>query len=136
MRTKTWVYSPPKLKVPDTVRVEVVSKATGLVNTILKPEHVKPPPKNAKWNYIVDLYSKWHSNYFYFYAKYACPGPNALSPFFDIGFARLEYVSGVGQQSLFNLSYMRHTGKWLEIWHGLSLEECLSEVRGGGLFNP
>ena len=136
MKRKTWVYSPAKAKVPDAIKTEVEVKATELVNAFLKPEHVKPPPKNAKWNYIVDLYTKWHSNYFYFCAKYACPSPNALSPFFDIGFARLEYVSGVGRQSRFNLSYMRHTGKWWEIWHGLSLEQCLGEVRGGGFFNP
>jgi hypothetical protein len=111
MRQKMWVYSPPKPKVPDAVKVGVETKAMALVNDILKPEHVKPPPKNAKWNYIVDIYTKWHRNYFYFCAKYACPGPNALSPFFDTGFARLEYAGGVGQQSRFHLSYMRHTGR-------------------------
>jgi hypothetical protein len=136
MRTKIWVYSPPKPKVPDAVKVELRTKATELINDVLRPEHVKPPPKNAKVNYIVDLYTKWHRNCFYFCAKYACPGPNALSPFFDIGFARLEYSGGVSRQSRFNLSYMRHTGKWWEIRHGLSLEQCLSEVKEGGLFHP
>jgi hypothetical protein len=92
MRQKMWVYSPPKLKVPDSVKAELGKKATELINTVLKPEHVKPPPKNAKWNYIVDIYTKWHRNYFYFCAKYACPGPNALSPYFETGFARLEYA--------------------------------------------
>jgi hypothetical protein len=136
MRTKTWVYSPSKPKVPDAVKVELKTKATELIDTVLKPEHVKPPPKNAKWNYIVDLYTKWNRNYFYFCTKYACPGPNALSPFFDIGFARLEYSGGVGPQSQFNLSYMRHTGRWWEIRHGLPLNQCLAEIKRGGLFNP
>jgi len=136
MRTKIWVYSPPKPKVPDAVKIEVEIKAMALVNGVLKPEYVKPPSKNVKWNYIVDLYTKWHSNYFYFCAKYACPGPNALSPFFDIGFARLEYCGSAGRQSRFNMSYMRHTGRWWEIRHGLSLEQCLSKVREGGLFHP
>lgn len=136
MRQKMWVYSPPKPKAPDAVKVEVEIKAIELVDAVLKPEHVKPPPKNAKWNYIVDIYTKWHRNYFYFCAKYACPGPNALSPFFDTGFARLEYAGGVDQQSRFNLSYMRHTGSWWEIRHGLSLEQCFAEIREGGLFHP
>jgi hypothetical protein len=134
MRQKIWVYSPPKPKVPHAVKVELEAKATELVNTVLKPEHIKPPPKNTRWNYIVDLYTKWHRNYFYFCAKYACPGPNALSPFFDTGFARLEYSGGVGRQSRFNLSYMRPTGRWWEIRHGLSLDRCLAEVRAEGLF--
>ena len=136
MRQKIWVYSPPKPKVPDAVKAGVETKAMALVNDTLKPEYVKPPPKNAKWNYIVDLYTKWHRNYFYFCAKYACPGPNALSPFFDTGFARLEYVGSVGRQSRFHLSYMRHTGRWWEIRRGLSLKQCLAEVRGSGLFHP
>lgn len=97
MRQKTWVYNPPKPKLPDTVKVYVEAKAMALVNDILKPEHVKPPPKNAKWNYIIDLYTKWHRNYFYFCARYACPSPNARSPFFDIGFARLEYAGSMGR---------------------------------------
>jgi hypothetical protein len=137
MRQKVWVYSPPKPKVPDAVKVGVEIKAIELVDAVLKPEHVvKTPPKNMKWNYIVDIYTKWYRNYFYFCAKYACPGPNALSPFFDTGFARLEYAGGVGQQGRFNLSYMRHTGRWWEIRHGLSLEQCLAEIREGGLFHP
>jgi len=136
MRQKTWVYSPPKPKVPDSVKAEVETRATELINAFLKPEHVKPPPKKPRWNYIVDIYTKWHRNYFYFCSKYACPGPNAISPFFDTGLARLEYVGGLGQQSRFNMSYMRHTGKWWEIRHGLSLDQCLAETRKGGLFQP
>jgi hypothetical protein len=62
----------------------------------LKPEHIKPPPKNAKWNHIVDLYTKWHRKYFYFCAEYACPGPSAMSPYFEMGFARLKYTGGIG----------------------------------------
>ncbi len=58
MRQKTWIYSPPKPKVPDAVKVELEAKATELVITVLKPEYVKPPPKNAKWNYIVDMFYK------------------------------------------------------------------------------
>lgn len=136
MRTKTWIYSPPKPKVPDAVKVELETRATVLVNDILKPEHVKPPPRNTKWNYIADIYTRWHRNYFYFCVKYACPGSNALSPCFETGFARLEYVGGAGRQSRFNMSYMRHTGRWWEILHGLSLEQCLAEVRDGGFFQP
>jgi hypothetical protein len=131
-----WIHSPPKPKVPDAVKAELEAKATELINTILKPEHIEPPPKNPKWNYLVDLYTKWHRNYFYFYAKYACPGLNALSPSFDTGFARLEYVGSAGRKKWFNLSYMRHTGKWWEIRQGLSLEQCLAEIRGSGFFHP
>jgi len=72
---KTWIYSPPKPKITDAVKKRLETKATELISTVLKPEHIKPPPKNARWNYIVDIYTKWNRNYFYFCARYAYPDP-------------------------------------------------------------
>ena len=60
------------------------------------------------------------------------PGPNAISPFFEARFARLEYLA----DDNYNLSYMRHTGQWWEIYRDLSLEECLSAVRDEPHFLP
>jgi len=134
-RQKTWVYSPkrqPEPKVPEAVKADLEAKANELVNSIIKPMHVKPPCEDEQFNYIVDIYSKWYRNYFYFCSKYACPGPNAISPFFEAKFARLEYI-GNGR---FNLSYMRHTGKWWEIYPELSLEECLAAIRDEPHFLP
>lgn len=109
---KTWVYSPPPPKVPSNVKAEVQQKADQLFETILKPQHIKPPPKNYKFNYIVDIFTKWYRHYFYFCARYCSPGPHALSPFFETRFARMEYTG----QNRFHLSYMRHTGEWIRIY--------------------
>src|SRR4051812_42813344 len=101
---KTWVYSPPKPpkpSVPDKVKEEVEAKANELVETFLKPTCVKPPPRNWRWNYLIDIHTKWHRSYFYFIGVWASPGPNALSPTFEAGFARLEYTG----KRKFNLAY-------------------------------
>jgi hypothetical protein len=132
---KTWVYSPkkpPKAAVPESLRSEVERKAGELVEAVLKPKHVKRPPKNARFNYLTDLSTKWHGPYFYFTSTYACPGRNALSPTFDAKFARLEHV-GSGK---FNLSFMRHTGKWVELYTGLTLDECLKSIQEDPWFTP
>ena len=134
-RRKTWVFRPPKQpkpKVPDTVKTNVKAKANDLIETILKPNYIKPPSEDECFNYIVDIYSKWYRNYFYFCAKYACPGPNAISPFFETRFARLEYVG----HERFNLSYMRHTGQWWEIYTDLSLDESLTAIKNEPHFLP
>jgi len=134
-RQKTWVYNPPKPakpKVTEALKAEVEAKATELVNTVLKPMHIKPPRKKHPFNYITDLYTKWYRSYFYFCATYAVPGPNALAPSFESKFARLEYVGG----QRFNLSYMRYTGEWLEIHQALTLDQCLAEIKEGGAFCP
>ena len=132
---KRWVYSPPKQpksKVPDSLKVDVKTKADKLVESVLKPNHIKPPPEDAHFNYPVDIYTKWYQCYFYFCCTYHCPGPNAMSPSFESKFARMEYIGN----SLFNLSYMRHTGKWWEIYTELSLDECFETISQEPHFLP
>ena len=129
---KTWLYRPPKPVVPDDLKAEVLQKADELVQDFLKPKFVKPPPKNWRWNYIIDIFTKWHRSFFYLVATYRSRGPNANRPTFDSGFARLEYVG----QRRFNLAYMRHTGEWWEVYQGLALDRCLKTIREHGLFQP
>ncbi len=129
-----WIYSPsrpPKAKVPDVLRADVTEKAEGLLAE-WRPKHIKPPPPGYEFNYIVELYGKWFRSYFYFCAKYACPGPRALSPFFEVRFARLEYVGN----RQFNLAFMRHTGQWVEMEQGLTIEQCLRSIRDNGFYEP
>jgi hypothetical protein len=125
---KRWVYAPPKppkAKVPEAVKADVEAKARALIETILKPKSVKPAPKDRRRNYIIDVGTKWFRSYFYFFSTYACPGPNALSPTFESKFARMECVG----DRRFNLSFLRHTGQWLELFRGLTLDECLASIQ-------
>ena len=127
-RRKTWVYVPPKPKkpqVPENLKNLVDEKAKQLVETVLKPEHVKPPPEGSDSSYLVDLYTKWYRSYFYFCGKRHCPAPNCITEFYEQKFARMEYVGN----DKFNLAYMRHTGQWWETFTGMDLDECLDTVR-------
>jgi len=130
-KQKRWTYSPSKPKVLETVKASVKSKADELVDNVLKPRSIKPPPDDMS-NYVVDIYTKWHRNYFYFCAKYACPGLNAISPYFETKFARLEYVA----EDRYHLSYMRYTGQWWELYQDLSLDEGLNAIRDEPFFMP
>ncbi len=124
---KQWVYVPvpdPKAKVPENLKTSVELRFNELIQTTLKPQHVKPP-KDTEFNYIVDIYARWTRNYFYLIAKYHCPSPNAIAPFFESKFARLEYA---GNQ-LFNLAYMRHTGQWWPLYSDVTLDQCVRIVR-------
>ena len=124
-----WVYRPsPASRIPDSVRNKITAKADEIVQTVFKPQYIKPPPKKPRFNYIVDIYTKWHKNCLYFRAKFACPGPNALSPFFEDSFTRLAYMAN----GRFNLAYMRHTDKWCEVFpmeHFLLAMEHMSFIR-------
>jgi hypothetical protein len=135
MTKKTWGPRPPrklKYKVPESVKAHVQTKADHLIQSTLKPKHIEPPPKDARFNYIVDIYSKWYRSYFYFCATYRCPFPNRISEFFESRFARLEYLGN----ETFSLSYMRHTGQWIELFTNLSLDECLESISSEPHYSP
>lgn len=132
---KVWMLAPAKKSkstIPPTVKANLERKAKELIETVLKPQHVQPPPKDRDWNYITDIFTKWHGSYFYFCSTYACPSPNAIAPSFESKFARLEHIGG----GRFNLAYMRHTEQWWELHQGLSVDECLELIRDVGTFQP
>jgi hypothetical protein len=127
----TWAASKiHKSKVPDALKKKVPTKADDLVENVLRQKHIKPPPKNPRWNYPIELWAKWHRSFFYFDSIWASPGPNRVAPAFDVRFARLEYVG----DRRFNLACMGHTEEWWTIYHGPSRGECLKLIREGGLF--
>ena len=128
---RTWAPSRRlKPRVPDDLKKEVQTRADDLVEKVLKPKNIKPPPKKPRWNYPVELWTKWHGNFFYFGSTWASPGPNRIAPTFENRFARMEYVG----ERLFNLAYFRHTGEWWTIHKGLTLNECLELVGEDGPF--
>lgn len=132
---KRWVFSPgsdPKTAITEATKNEVERKANELIETALKPKYVQPPSKNPKFNYVIGLSTKWHGRYFYFVATYACPFPDAISPTFEVNFARLEPTAA----DRFNLAYMRHTEKWHELFTGLTLDECLKSISDDPWFQP
>lgn len=121
-----------KAPVPSDIQREVQRRAQELIDSALKPRCIQPPPKKAEFNYLVDIYGKWRGPFFYFRSKYRCPGPDALSPFFESNFARLQYA----RDGRFHLAYFRHTGQCWEVAQLLPLEECLSQIESGGIFTP
>lgn len=128
-RKKQWVYAPdkrktPKSKVPADKKSAIKTRADTEVVPTLRTRYIKPPPEDAQFNYIEAIDTKWYRHYFYFFATYCVPGPNALVPSFDSNIARLEYLA----EDHFNLSYQRHNDQWMTLYSGLSLDECFEAV--------
>jgi hypothetical protein len=118
--------------VPEAVKKMVQEKCDALVETKLRPRHVQPPPDDVRFSYIVDLYNQWYRNFFYFCARYRCPAENCISEFFEVRYTRLEYTG----EDTYSLAYMRHTGKWQDVYSDLSLELCLSTIEKEAIFWP
>jgi hypothetical protein len=128
-----WTWAPSKMsrpKVPDNLKKEVQAKADDLIEKVLRVKYIKPPPEKPRWNYPIELWTKWHRSFFYFGSTWASPGPNQIAPTFEVRFARLEYVG----DRRFNLAYHRHTEEWWTIHEGLTLGECLRLIGEDGPF--
>jgi hypothetical protein len=133
---KRWVYSPSSKAAGATLdaamKAQIEAKVRELIDKELKPRHVKLPPRDARFNYLSDITMKWHGSTLFLVSVYSCPGPDAISPTFEERFARLRpAVSG-----RFDLSFMRHTGQWVELFQGQTLDECLQEIRDDPWFQP
>jgi hypothetical protein len=126
---KAWVFDPTKpakSELPGTLKDEVDTKAGELIENVLKPTHIQPPPEGSQSNYITDIKTKWIGSTCYFISIYACPGPNAIAPTFEEKFARMEHIG----DAKFALSFMRHTGKWVELYASASIDDCMKIIQG------
>src|SRR5271157_5693177 len=113
---RTWMLPSPsqrtaKAPLAERIKADVDARAMKLVER-LKPKYVQPPLKEPRFNYIVDVWTKWIGGTLYFGTTYACPGPDAIAPSFEVKFARMEHLGG----GRFALSYMRHTEKWFKLF--------------------
>jgi hypothetical protein len=132
---KAWLFGPdkkPKSSLPGTVKDEVNAKAKELIENVIKPKHIQPPPQGRQLNYITDITTKWLGSKCYFISIYHSLGPHAISPTFETKFARMEYVGN----AKFALSFMRHTGQWVELYDAVSVDDCMKAIQGDPWFLP
>ena len=131
---KIWVATSPSkaaCSVPETTKLEV-REAFEEVLQQFRNHSIKDVPPNPKWNYIIEISSKWYRHYFYLYAIYKCFGPNAIKDTFESKFARLEYT----RPGRYNLAYMRHTEQWWEVEQNLSVSQCKEMILSDEIFHP
>ena len=122
-----WARSdtPPRIKLPPGRKRAILNEAEAFLTSYYRAECIKPPPPDYEFNYIVDFSVRWSSPYLRFVAKYACPGPNAISPSFETAFARL----GCFAPDRFNLWGRRHNDRWFVVADRLALKGCFAEMR-------
>jgi len=123
-----------KEEVSELLKKELTQKAERLIWKKFKPGLPAQAEAAEKYgfNYVTDVYTVWRGRSFYFCAQYCDPREDAKEKQFDVRTTRMEHEGG----RQFNLSYMRHTGKWCEVFQGLSLEECLETIEKNELFWP
>lgn len=121
-----WVYSPKATKAQQTA---ITNQFAPIIEELKK--NLTPIPEPQEYNHCIDIFSKWHGNFFYIMQKFKT-GENSTTDFFEYGLARLEFYG----ENRFNLSYFRHTGKWEPhfMYCDVSFEEAKKAVLEDPLF--
>lgn len=130
-----WLPTPARTAkriVPVDLKSEVTLKAEELIETVFKPRHLKPPPADPRYNYLVDIYTVWNRSFLYLCSRYACPDPNAISKHIEHRFARLRYVGS----RRFDVAFMRNNEEWCEIYWDLPITEALHTIANDPFFLP
>jgi len=130
-----WAMYPRKTStapLPDALKTEVTTRANALIETVLKPKYIQPPPANPQYNYLVTIYGKWYRKAFYLCGEYRVAHPHAAVSSFEAKFACMQYA---GNQR-FHLSYMRYTGQWIQLYTDLTVDECMEAIRDEPYFSP
>lgn len=97
----------------------------------LKKKCIKENP-DKRYNYLVDVYTKWYQRYFYFCEKFKSEFPDRIYDEFEVRFVRLENTG----KDRFDFSYFRHTGQWFQVATELTLKECLEMIQQNPNFQP
>lgn len=130
---KYWVLSPEKssnVKPSEYDKTRIQNYFLPLIESF-KGQYIEENP-NKEFNYLVDVYSKWHQNYFYLCEKFKSEHPNRLADEFEVKFVRLKFTG----KNQFELSYFRHTGQWYFVADGLTLEDCRDMILSNPVFQP
>lgn len=132
--SRDWIWMrsdiPPKCKLDRWKKQTLVAQADELIRTFYRPQFVQPVPEDHRFNHVVDFSARWHGAYLIFNAKYACPGPHAITPFFDHNFARIGWF----RPERCNLWARRHNDQWIVIADDLTFDACLAEMRANPWF--
>ena len=130
---RIWVsrpIKPKKTKISDDQKKEITAFFEPLIEHYMRYlQEIIPDKKN---NYVVDIYTKWYQNYFYFCEKYKAEYANRIADEFEYKFVRLEFIA----DNQLNFSYFRHTGQWHLVDENLSLEACLKMMNENPNFQP
>ena len=112
----------PKPELSDHEKQDLLARADKFVAEFYAPR-ISPPKPHEKNNYVTHLTTRWRTPYLSFIKHFNCPGRNAISPTFERPLARLGYLG----EDNWSLWFQRHSGKWIEVGTGLTLD-CSFDV--------
>lgn len=125
---RAWILKTIKTKtlLSPQQKAAIEQQCKEFINSTLKPKIFKQFNSYKNETILVDIYCKWHREFFYFIAVIKDDRPDVILTEYEDKIARLEPKTS----DTFYLSYFRHTGEWFDITHGqgFTLKECLKSI--------
>lgn len=127
-----WKYKGSKtdVKFTDYEKSKIVAQCQPLIE-FFKKQYIKEC-SDKRFDYPVNIYTKWYRNYLYFCEKFKSEHPNRIKDEYETKFVRLERTG----KDNYNFSYFRHTGQWFLVATDLSLKDCLEMMEANPNFHP
>jgi hypothetical protein len=132
MKAKGWVYVAPRPAPPNEAeKRRIVTACDAFIRDVLKPRFL-PKITPAKWNYPIDIHGVWAAGRYRFVQRYRSGHKDNLGEEFDEPFTRIVRVG----PDRFDIDWMRHTGKWWQLYRGVTLAEAFKIIEEDGHLHP
>jgi hypothetical protein len=132
MKAKVWVPGSARpTPVGDAEKQRIIVACEALIKDVLKPRFL-PQIKPTKWNYCIDIHGVWSGWRYRFLQRYKSGMEHNRGEEFDAPFARIDRIA----PDRFSIYWMRHTGKWWQLYTGVTLTEALKILEDDGLLHP
>lgn len=125
---RVWALKTTKIKesLSPQQKAVIEKRCEEFVISTFKPKVLKQFNLYKNEKNLINIYCKWHREFFYFIAVINDNGLDVITSEYEDKIARLEPKT----DTTFYLSYLRYTGEWFDITHGqgLSLLTCLKNI--------
>jgi hypothetical protein len=134
MTKKRWmkvVERPRPAKPTDAEKAAIIAACEAFIHDVLKPRFL-PEIRPNEFNCVIDIIGEWRAGRYRFMQRYRSDAPNRIKNEFDAPFARLDVMG----PDRFDIYWMRHTGEWYSVHHGVTLDEALGLLISDPVLHP
>jgi hypothetical protein len=117
--------------IPTHEKQAIIRACDAFISDVLKPRYL-PAVTVTEWNYPVDLRGAWQGSRYRFIVRYRSGFPENNGEEFDAPWARFDRVA----RDRFDIKWMRHTGAWWPLYHGVTLGQALELLGSDGVLRP
>jgi len=102
---------------------QIISACEAFIKDVLRPRFL-PEIRPTPFNYPIDIHGDWRAGRYRFMQRWRSGHEQNAGAEFDAPFTRIDRM-GPDQ---FDIYWMRHTGQWWPLYHGLTLDAALRTI--------